>query len=58
LTISGVGSGTRTLRLPGDWIPNQRVTRSLAGFNYSFAGGHQAAPVTIVFTHELPPRRH
>jgi hypothetical protein len=56
-TISGVGSGTRTISLTGDWFPNQHVTHSRGGFSYSFAGGPQAAPVSIVFTHELPPRR-
>jgi len=57
-TISGVAAGTRTISLAGDWLPNQHVTHSRGGFSYSFAGGPQSAPVSIVFTAEVPPRRH
>ena len=48
-TITGNASGTRNLTLSGSWHPNVTLSRSGSTFSYPFAGGPQAAPVTIVF---------
>lgn len=48
-TISGAESGPRSLTLPGNWVPNTNVSQSGGVYTYNYAGGLQAAPVTIVF---------
>lgn len=49
--ISGARSGVRTLALPGDWrITDRGVSRANGVFTYNYAGGLQAAPVTIALT--------
>jgi hypothetical protein len=49
-TIGGAEAGTRTLTLPGNWVPNTSVSQSSPGvYTYNYPGGLQAAPVTIVF---------
>jgi hypothetical protein len=49
-TIGGVESGTRSVTLPGNWYPNQPVSRSGNTYSYSYSGGQQASPVTILFS--------
>jgi hypothetical protein len=48
-TINGVNSGTRSLTIPGTWYPHPAVPQSGNTFTYSYTGGAQAAPVTVVF---------
>ena len=48
-TISGAEAGTRSLNLPGTWVPNASVTKNGSVYTYNYAGGLQTAPVTIVF---------
>jgi hypothetical protein len=48
-TIAGTESGPRTLTLPGTWYPDQTVAKQANTFSYPYAGGSQAAPVTITF---------
>ena len=54
-TIGGVEAGPRNIVLPGTWYPNPAggVTHSGNTFGYFYAGGQQAAPVTITFS-QLP----
>jgi hypothetical protein len=49
-TISGVESGRRSVTLPGNWSPSQPLAQSGGAFTYTFSGGLQATPVTVVFT--------
>jgi hypothetical protein len=49
-TISGVTAGARGLTLAGAWYPSQSVSHTGGTFTYSFPGGPQTTPVSIVFT--------
>ncbi|HTA42780.1 MAG TPA: hypothetical protein VK789_10050 [Bryobacteraceae bacterium] len=49
-TISGSESGQRIVALPGSWSPSQPLTQSGGAFTYTFSGGLQTTPVTVVFT--------
>ena len=48
-TIGGVQSGVRSLTLPGTWYANQAVTQVGSTYSYTYPGGAQTAPVTILF---------
>jgi hypothetical protein len=48
-TLSGVTAGARNLTLPGTWTPNRPLSQTAGTFSFTFAGGQQTAPVTIVF---------
>jgi hypothetical protein len=48
-TLSGAKSGLRTVNLPGNWIPNTPVNHIGTAYSYSYSGGLQSAPITIVF---------
>jgi hypothetical protein len=48
-TISGAASGDRSLTLTGTWTPTPSVPKVGGTYTYTFAGGLQAAPVTITF---------
>jgi hypothetical protein len=47
-TISGAESGTRSLTLPGTWTAPANVAHAGSTYSYSYSGGLQAAPVTII----------
>jgi hypothetical protein len=49
-TIGGVASGSRSLSLSGQWYANPAAPSSGNTFTYPWAGGAQAAPVTITFS--------
>jgi hypothetical protein len=49
-TISGVSRGTRSLTLAGTWRPTQRVSQTGNTFSYTFSGGQQTSPVSIILT--------
>jgi hypothetical protein len=49
-TISGNNPGARSLTLAGNWYSAQPVTKVGSTYSYTYSGGPQAAPVTIVFT--------
>jgi hypothetical protein len=48
-TVSGVQSGARSLTLPGTWYANHAVTQAGSTYSYTYPGGAQTAPVTILF---------
>ena len=48
-TISGAQPGIRTLTLPGNWTASPSVPNIGPIYTYNYAGGLQAAPVTITF---------
>jgi hypothetical protein len=48
-TLSGVTAGVRTLTLPGSWTPDRPLPQTAGTFSFTFAGGQQTAPLTIVF---------
>ena len=47
-TISGTSPGTRSLTLSGTWHASPAVPQSGSTFTYTWAGGAQATPMTIV----------
>jgi hypothetical protein len=48
-TLSGVTAGARNLTLPGGWMPDRPISQTAGTFSFTFPGGQQTAPVTIVF---------
>jgi len=53
-TLGGFRSGARVLTLPQGWTPDKAVARSGNAWSQVYAGGAQAAPLTIVFTPAAP----
>lgn len=47
--ISGARPGVKNLTLPGNWTADKSVPHNGDVYTYTWAGGLQAAPVTIVF---------
>jgi hypothetical protein len=47
-TLSGISTAARSLTLPGNWHPSQKVPRTGDTFTYAYPGGAQAVPVTII----------
>lgn len=49
-TVSGIHGGPRILTLPGGWHPSTPLAQTGSTFTYTYQGGAQATPVTIIFS--------